>query len=901
MNIMHNGIRVLHVEDDPGYQEMFQLRMERIAKRNEAELFSFDAATSVEKACQKLDSCRYDCIVCDYQIIGGTGLDVLAYMKGADMDIPFIFHTGQGDENVAREAFLRGASDYFTKDVGPAGYEWLYNAICVHIRHSRLHRKKEMAEARYHTIFDTADIGLLLFDENMRILMANSKMGELLGHTKEELEAGMSWTRFVLDSDLHRLLRKKRARLDAGGDCSCEHDIQIVGGNGKRRDVKLFVRTIPGTRESIASVLDVSRSVMMKKRIRRQNRILGAIRDVNQLITKEKDMQALLDGACELLVGAGGYLSAWMILFDTCGNVAMHSESGIGYAFGLVLERIGSGEDPPCVAGAMSRKGSFVTIDTMNECHGCPLSDTIGEKGAMTASLVYGSEVYGLLSVSVPQTFIEEDGERELFEELAADISFAVYKIRMEEQRMSTRDALEEKNRELQMILDSSTDMIYYKDLEGRILMANKKFLEFFGKTKGEIEGRSTSELYPKDITERMLADDMAVISSGEPKKDIVEQYAQDDIPRWARTSKMPLRDATGAIVGIAGFSVDITEQKRAQDELLMSEARYRMLFENMSDGVAVHRMVCDENKIPIDYVIELINPAAERILSFYKMDVEGKKASDVYGDIPFLERYADVALTGNPQSFTDYYHGHNKWYEISTICPSFGYFITIFRDVTKRKNMEDLHCRQREELSEFAHSTAHDIRNPLQIIRGYAEVLMESDGTGICKKIVEQADAIDAFVRYSLHLADAGKVIGSMEKLDVNELVSKVASKTVPGGIRFSADRIPKLKCDYHRLQQVFQNLFINAVEHGEPEMIWVGYKEDDGWAVLTVGDDGKGIPSSCIDCVFDKGHTSTQGGTGMGLAIVKRIVEARGGSISVESVRGSKTVFTIRIPLEP
>ena len=130
---------------------------------------------------------------------------------------------------------------------------------------------------------------------------------------------------------------------------------------------------------------------------------------------------------------------------------------------------------------------------------------------------------------------------------------------------------------------------------------------------------------------------------------------------------------------------------KKQNTKLDKPEKQYRDLFENMLDGLVLHKLILDKDGNPVNYVLERVNAAAEKILSVKRKDIEGKKATEVYsGDTPFIERYAKVALTGKAEYFIDYYPGFKKWYEIMSFSPEKGYFANIFRDITKRKEREE-------------------------------------------------------------------------------------------------------------------------------------------------------------------------------------------------------------------
>ncbi|MEA1965753.1 MAG: PocR ligand-binding domain-containing protein [Euryarchaeota archaeon] len=163
----------------------------------------------------------------------------------------------------------------------------------------------------------------------------------------------------------------------------------------------------------------------------------------------------------------------------------------------------------------------------------------------------------------------------------------------------------------------------------------------------------------------------------------------------------------------------EIAERKAAEDALRKSERSYRDLFDNMMDGVVVHRMIMDEGGRPVDYVLEKINNAAERILSWKSADMEGKRATEVYdGETPFIKRYARVARTGESEYSVEYYPWFKMWYEITSFCPMPGYFANVFRDITERKSTEDALRKSEEKLRNIVEQSVDGI------------VLVDEEGT---------------------------------------------------------------------------------------------------------------------------------------------------------------------------
>ncbi|HEY6262373.1 MAG TPA: PAS domain S-box protein, partial [Nitrospiraceae bacterium] len=154
--------------------------------------------------------------------------------------------------------------------------------------------------------------------------------------------------------------------------------------------------------------------------------------------------------------------------------------------------------------------------------------------------------------------------------------------------RKRTDAKLQQQQIEQQVLLDLIPAMVWYKDSQNRILRANRRAAESINKTVAEVEGRSTYDLYPEEA-EQYHQDDLAVITSGQPKLGIVELYEiAPGHKRWVQTDKVPYRDAQGNVIGVLVFAQDITEHRQADVALRESEQQYRLLMEEASDGIAV-------------------------------------------------------------------------------------------------------------------------------------------------------------------------------------------------------------------------------------------------------------------------------------------------------------------------
>lgn len=144
-----------------------------------------------------------------------------------------------------------------------------------------------------------------------------------------------------------------------------------------------------------------------------------------------------------------------------------------------------------------------------------------------------------------------------------------------------------------QLILDTIPSLVFLKDDQNRILRVNQAVLSAFGVTRGEIEGKSSEDLFPADA-ERFYQDDLRVIASGKPLQNYVEKAGE----HWVRTDKFPIAVENGKFTKILVIATDITEQMNAQESLRMSEAKYRTLYEK---SPVMHANVSPENATILD------------------------------------------------------------------------------------------------------------------------------------------------------------------------------------------------------------------------------------------------------------------------------------------------------------
>ena len=239
-------IKILHIDDSRDDLELTGLQLGRLSEE-----LKIDGAESGTEALEILASDSYDCILCDYQMPRVNGMEVLLKVRERGDTTPFIFLTGQGNEDLAVEAFRCGADDYFTKEIGFAHYDRLLNSIIrvvesheQNLKHLRAVKALEESELQYRSILDTTTDTFLIFDSNGNIVEANSRACEMYGYPHDEL-TGLSG-KDIVHPDYYNLFEQFKLDVQASGEFRAESvdirndgtkfDIEVKGTEFQYRD-----------------------------------------------------------------------------------------------------------------------------------------------------------------------------------------------------------------------------------------------------------------------------------------------------------------------------------------------------------------------------------------------------------------------------------------------------------------------------------------------------------------------------------------------------------------------------------------------------------------------------------------------------------------------------------------
>ncbi|HVK18909.1 MAG TPA: PAS domain S-box protein [Fimbriiglobus sp.] len=485
-------------------------------------------------------------------------------------------------------------------------------------------------------------------------------------------------------------------------------------------------------------------------------------------------------------------------------------------------------------------------------------------------------------------------------------------------------------NAKLAAIVESSGDAIISKDLDGVITSWNKGAQRLFGYTADEAIGKPVTLLIPEDhLDEEPMILDRIRRGESVDHYETVRRRKNGTLLDISLTVS-PIRNAAGRVIGASKVARDITGQKQAEAALRDSEERYRNLFNSMDEGYCIIEMIFDEHEKPVDYRFLEVNPAFEKQSGMH--DVIGKRMLEFVSDIEetWLANYGNAALTGTPTRFANEYKTLDRWFDVYAFKVGgrdSRRVAVLFTNITERKQAEKQMREQAEALAdlhrrkdEFLAMLSHELRNPLAPISNAVQLLrlqknenalQQQARTIIERQVGQMTRLIDDLLEVSrittgrIHLHRERVTLGGI----VENAVETVRTLIGQRGHVLKVSLPPEpiwLDADAARLEQVMVNLLNNAAKYtDEGGHIWLGVTQEGDEAVLRVRDTGVGIAPELLPHIFDlftqseRSLDRSQGGLGIGLALVQRLVEMHRGTVEAHSSLGRGSEFVVRLPV--
>jgi PAS domain S-box-containing protein len=366
-------------------------------------------------------------------------------------------------------------------------------------------------------------------------------------------------------------------------------------------------------------------------------------------------------------------------------------------------------------------------------------------------------------------------------------------------------------------------------------------------------------------------------------------------------------------LASVSEQAANAIENAELYDKIKTSEERYRTLFESAGTSL----VILDEHN-----QFRLVNHAFESLSGYSREELVGKMSFFQFfsgkTQLPLL--YAENGVTSaarNREFLLQDRHGNQRHVHILTDrIPESQDLLVSLIDMTRERELERRLFKSEElaSIGELSAGIAHEIRNPLVAITTSVSLLkdeteLSAEGRQILDVVKEEADHLAAIVDDFLKFARPKKIVLQIE--DLNRLLKDVIKRHKEMGrkdIQWAEeydDRLPEIPLDRHQFQQVITNLLLNALDamhHGGTLSVTTSLEERPAGprARMTVSDTGAGVPESERTKIFQPFYSTKEKGTGMGLAICRRIVAEHDGEIFVEIGRESGAAFTVSLPVE-
>ena len=441
--------RILIVDDDESIGRSLALIF---AKKG----YEAETAITAQEGLEKVMERSFNIALIDVRLPDMSGVELLKKLIDINPKIIRMIITGHASVENAVKSLELGASAYITK---PLDMDDVLNRIKEALYKQQLQQEIIASGEKYRTLFENTGTATMVIEEDMTISMVNTQCEKLCGHSKEEIENMMKWADLVIPEDLEKVEKYHLARRKAGEKPPTEYEFRIIDKKGDIKDIFMKIDLIPRTKKSIASLMDITERKQKEERIKHLNLVIYAIRNVNQLIIREKNRERLLKGICNSLIKTRGYYHSRIVLLDEEGKIDTYTEAGLGKDFLPLVKLLRKGELTPCGRLALKQSDVVIIKDPASACPDCPLVQACSARGSvMTARLEHGGKLYGKIYVSIPVHFITDKEEHALFKEVAGDIALGLHSIKLGEKLDKQTHDLQQSYQKTKRAMDATIE-----------------------------------------------------------------------------------------------------------------------------------------------------------------------------------------------------------------------------------------------------------------------------------------------------------------------------------------------------------------------------------------------------------------------------------------------------------
>ena len=913
--MVDNSIKVLVIEDD--LRMAASLRRTLAIEKNHS--FDVECADRLSTGLEYLVDGEFDIVLLDLMLPDSQRLDTIGRLITHAPNVPVVVLTGLQDEALAIKGVNMGAQDYLFK--GQFDHRLLVRAIQYAIQRKNMEKTLKSSEERFRKVINKDVDAIVVVNREGTVHFANPAAVALFGVKKE------------------KLIGSKFGFPIAGGVTT---EVDIVGHRGKTVSVEMRVVEIEweGEIAFLASLFDITdrkkvNEALLKAqedledRVRKRTaELANANEELQDEITKRKQAEVELKEQHQHLEVLVDKRTAELktINRQLKGEITAHRKTEDNKVLLLydLEERV---KELNCLYGVDSiSMDKDITIEKLfqetlkiippswrEKENGCCRITFEGKryntenfrktKWCLSADIQIDGEKAGLIEVcylkkkpyAYEGPFFNE--EKLLINSIAKRLADIV-------ERKWSEKALIESEMKFRSFVETSNDLVFRLNKAGNIIYMSPKIKDLFEYHPDELIGKHFGTITPKEDIPKAAKAFKKVLTGKSIKNFEINQKdsAGQIIPM--EINAVPAKK-DGKIVGLQGIMRDITERKRVEAVQKQSEERLRKLIEKNVDAI----IIVNKNNI-----VRFINPAAEKLFGQKKEKFLGTEfgfplTGGETTEIEILARKGEIAVA-EMRVVEIEWEGEMA-------------YLASLRDMTERKKADeklkqtaDELEQSNRELEQFAYVASHDLQEPLRAISGYMQLLERryTDKLGEdAKQLITRAIGavmrmkalIEGLLDYS-RVGTRGKPFTLIDSSNIfDKAVANLQATIKESHAVITHDSLPEVMGDGVQWIQLFQNLIGNAIKFRgdrKPEIhIGAEYQKECGEWLFSVRDNGIGIESQYAERIFQifqRLHTSSDyPGTGIGLAVCKKIVERHGGRIWVESELGSGTTFLFTV----
>lgn len=477
---------------------------------------------------------------------------------------------------------------------------------------------------------------------------------------------------------------------------------------------------------------------------------------------------------------------------------------------------------------------------------------------------------------------------------------------------------------EFENLLDSMSNFVMIKDDKNRIVRVNKQFAKFSNKPVDFYTDSNMYDFLPEQEALMYHKEDLEIINTRKPKLQILEEikvYGSNK-SAWIRTDKLPYYNQEGKIKGVVIFGTDVTQEVNAKEDKKLSEARFEQVFAEAPYGI----IIFDKSQ-----VIKESNKTFSKMLGYEREELLGKNMSSLFCKVQEADFDSMELENGFQRELSFETKSKKRFIAKMTVSnvdnqnEDLNYSIAIIEDITEKKESERQLQKYSEALQEsnrdleqFAYIASHDLREPLRMVNSYVTLIankyndkLDNRGKEFIAYASDGVTRMDQLIQDLLEYSRLGRGEIRKDAIKFNNILIKIMSnlrvQINERKVDFDIDvELPPFLGNRTQISMLIQNLISNGIKYNDKSpLVTINAKVKDGFIQFMIKDNGIGMKDDHFDRIFQifqRLHTREKyDGTGIGLAICKRIVKHHGGKIWVESEVGVGSTFYFTIPFEP